>query len=999
MSARRFRADVGSTAAKALQGAIPGVAVIGRGDSNGEMVITYRHANLAHPVRIQAVAEDISEYPDGNNFMIFTDSDDAPPEVMKAMEHVQEFLLGITVMEMVMEVANAITSALATKAAHGNNSDDGDEEMTDVEDTPSCHEASDDEDNDFIGNDDEYFGLGTSREVDQQPHSLGKIHHNASPLPRDLQWRIKSDLGFAKQAGFRVGVLNGLGTSEVTGIVCVSIRVSRLDLSEDALIAWDVPSTDYVVLLIKYDTRYFPLEKIAELPAAHTGVKLRIGLCKNYKPAATEAVNAFSKLDNVPGLASSTTQGSPDEAFRTMFLSASLNQFMNDSLIPLIKLRLSERISWDHANELLLHHSSRGLDGGSSMLVDVLQSEDSSRALDADKGVSGHALLSDHLLDAGGSQARSFPLVAMQFAMQYFARCTQYCLRCHRNVEEGFEALRPYVCSNPLCLFQYMTMGLGPNVEHEIVTEPSVVDLLVSLCYSSLQAHSRSQYPAGGMATATTASTASTANPSVTFRIREFPLGLRLRVPNLFHAQSDRPLPISATLEQRITPALVFSDDVAVSQFHVDQWLALRYRNPDHTGGSKPNALDLKSHAYVHNARITGVFPDQRRVEVALMSRSDSEAVLNAFPADAQKADVYTYDVDFDTLSDAEKSVAMQHIINTLPRISKIREYLLSHPNATLRSYEQVSSATATLLVWIVSSNRSCIIEIGTVNQPDTAGPSDDSQQEYKFPYWTVKEKRRKEFIPGMNGYIQFRFSQGSPDKEVRFNKALQEMAQTKDLSGSPTIFAWHGSDVANWHSILRTGLDFKEIKNGRSFGNGVYFSPYFNTSTGYTASANGARWPNSDLNILSVLSLNEIINVPEEFVARTPHYVVQEQDWHQCRYLFVSTTVRSGDASLSTRVSDDGAPVDMLPQPPQCQVRGPNGQALSIPIASMPTRLGNSALGGPSVKNKASNRALVEESEESSDEDKKLLAPDGRGSHPRLSRSSSMDTIIARDR
>ena len=51
--------------------------------------------------------------------------------------------------------------------------------------------------------------------------------------------------------------------------------------------------------------------------------------------------------------------------------------------------------------------------------------------------------------------------------------------------EEEFEALKPYVCSKPLCLYQYMSLGFGPSVEHEIATQPYVVDLLVSFAYTS----------------------------------------------------------------------------------------------------------------------------------------------------------------------------------------------------------------------------------------------------------------------------------------------------------------------------------------------------------------------------------------------------------------------------------------------------------------------------------------------------------------------------------
>jgi ubiquitin-conjugating enzyme E2 Q len=69
--------------------------------------------------------------------------------------------------------------------------------------------------------------------------------------------------------------------------------------------------------------------------------------------------------------------------------------------------------------------------------------------------------------------------------MRYLLRCTEFCLVCHDKIEGGFEALKPYVCSKPLCLYQYMSLGFGPSVEHEIITQPYVVDLLVSFCYTA----------------------------------------------------------------------------------------------------------------------------------------------------------------------------------------------------------------------------------------------------------------------------------------------------------------------------------------------------------------------------------------------------------------------------------------------------------------------------------------------------------------------------------
>jgi ubiquitin-conjugating enzyme E2 Q len=95
-----------------------------------------------------------------------------------------------------------------------------------------------------------------------------------------------------------------------------------------------------------------------------------------------------------------------------------------------------------------------------------------------------------------------------------------------------------------------------------------------------------------------------------------------------------------------------------------------------------------------------------------------------------------------------------------------------------------------------------------------------------------------------MDGFVQFRFAQGAPDKEQRFHKALEE-TQGRHNSIYPTLFAFHGSRLENWHSIIRSGLDFRDTLNGRACGHGVYHSLNYNTSIGYSREWNVVRNPN----------------------------------------------------------------------------------------------------------------------------------------------------------
>ena len=121
----------------------------------------------------------------------------------------------------------------------------------------------------------------------------------------------------------------------------------------------------------------------------------------------------------------------------------------------------------------------------------------------------------------------------------------------------------------------------------------------------------------------------------------------------------------------------------------------------------------------------------------------------------------------------------------------------------------------------------------------------------------------------------------------------------------------------------------------GRAYGDGVYMSPHASTSLGYSSmhhysGANGTAlaWPNSELKISTTISLQEVVNCPTEFVSQSPHYVVNQLDWIQTRYLFVKTEV-----NCQTRTS---APSQVIEQDKTRVAIGPGGGAISIPITAV---------------------------------------------------------------
>jgi ubiquitin-conjugating enzyme E2 Q len=192
-------------------------------------------------------------------------------------------------------------------------------------------------------------------------------------------------------------------------------------------------------------------------------------------------------------------------------------------------------------------------------------------------------------------------------------------------------------------------------------------------------------------------------------------------------------------------------------------------------------------------------------------------------------AEAAVYNHNFDDMVDSAKAEQIVMLLETLPSIREMRAYLLQQARSAepnLRAWnDRISPAALGLLRWIVASNRSCIVQVDEC----------PGQIELEVTPEKIRLDQRMSNIE--HTYVQFRFSQGAPDKEQRFLSALNEN-RDKLNPKYPTIFAWHGSNLFNWHSIIRSGLDFKEISNGRAHGNGVYHALEQQTSLSYAQAA-----------------------------------------------------------------------------------------------------------------------------------------------------------------
>ena len=125
-----------------------------------------------------------------------------------------------------------------------------------------------------------------------------------------------------------------------------------------------------------------------------------------------------------------------------------------------------------------------------------------------------------------------------------------------------------------------------------------------------------------------------------------------------------------------------------------------------------------------------------------------------------------------------------------------------------------------------------------------------DKQHRLAFPLlnWIITSKQcnivalpRAQQIPNLGTDQQYFLYADSPEKQRRFQ-------DLKRRNGGKSIFLWHGSDIGNWHSIMRNGIiNANEndvgigVKNGSLYGPGIYLSRLGSVSAQYAQGTPGS--------------------------------------------------------------------------------------------------------------------------------------------------------------
>lgn len=230
-------------------------------------------------------------------------------------------------------------------------------------------------------------------------------------------------------------------------------------------------------------------------------------------------------------------------------------------------------------------------------------------------------------------------------------------------------------------------------------------------------------------------------------------------------------------------------------------------------------------------------------------------------------------------------------VMKALDSITSIREMTQAPYLEIKKQMDKQDPLAHPLLQWVISSNRSHIVKLPVNRQ-------------LKF----------------MHTPHQFLLLSSPPAKESNFRAA-------KKLFGS--TFAFHGSHIENWHSILRNGLvvasNTRLQLHGAMYGSGIYLSPMSSISFGYSGmnkkqkvSAKDEPASSSKSNAsqsqkkgqqsqflqsrnLKCIALCEVITSPD-LHKHGEIWVVPNTD-HVCtRFFFVYEDGQVGDANINTQ-------------------------------------------------------------------------------------------------
>ncbi|KAI0773052.1 hypothetical protein BD413DRAFT_538699, partial [Trametes elegans] len=797
---RRFQHDLQNAIRSVEQGVeVQGFRLsnVSSGEEDGSFDCAISRNDGHIDFTLTLLVSDSSEYPSDHTF--FCSSQQKLPETVASIidtvyedgpVSIQSLLLGL-----LERVAKRMTACPRQEA---------DTEMhSGVDETGESNEDEDDEDDAYDM--DEYdmddLAVFGGRTGDQTL--------DASLLQRDFNEIVVH--------GYQPGFIR-FGVDDFALSVSLPAKFLAEMIAPRALVAWDkrlLSGSRHLTLLVSGLRGVYPVVQsdgtLTQTAIAHSAaLQFRVGLSAEYKPTKEDTVellrrfglkeehavqpNAQSEETEEIPLRDDTdddpeppldefeadndleleyplsTEADRTQGFLPFSLSSSLESLLNGHFLAIMQLRLQHGLGWASAEVLRweIENTQRSAAEILREKGEVIRQADNFNQQLAET----YRLPADCLLERKPRDPVNLPLAAFSYLFRRLALCPRYCLVCHQQLDEDIGALKPFVCSSTLCTYQYYNLNRGPSLEYEICSNPTVVDLLVSLAYIAAA-----------------------------------------------EGALEAPLPIGMGL--RVTCRL------------------------------KPTTAADGLH-------------------------------------------------DFDQLNIAEMRGAIRDLIDNLPPIIALKRHLEQprkpgHAKPRLQDVDRsIPDAAWLVLRWCVAS---CTAYLEELQSDDEKVKNMGTCCNQAFATGCALTTAPR----GDPTWRQFRFSVGAPDAEAKFRRAVQQAQQENSNARQfPSLYAFHGSGVKNWHSIIRHGLWFKTVTNGRAYGHGVYFAKDGNVSLGTYAAGATSCWRNSAVKASACVALAEIVNLPEKFVSTNPFFVVSQTEWIVCRYLMVRGPVLNQDTTTA---------------------------------------------------------------------------------------------------
>ncbi|KAJ3442761.1 poly adp-ribose polymerase family [Anaeramoeba flamelloides] len=290
------------------------------------------------------------------------------------------------------------------------------------------------------------------------------------------------------------------------------------------------------------------------------------------------------------------------------------------------------------------------------------------------------------------------------------------------------------------------------------------------------------------------------------------------------------------------------------------------------TQGLKPTCCDKPACIFKHQEMGLGVnvsaeiakTPDLVDFVIttayAAATSNRSENIFNPFPPEFLKQGGKVKDF-----------TRLQKVLNSFPSVDEMAS--VGNNEKTLRKYLNFYHPECySLLRWLLTTNRAHLIKIPKQYQLSEFGT------DYQWVLLSTHPKKEAKFL----------------DLKKKFKNS---------------VYAFHGSPVENWFSILRVGLkNYSNTKNmicGAAMGPGIYMAAQPSTSMGYARSGQG--WSKSRIcqGSFNCMAVCEIIQ--DQTVKKTSVYVIQNEDLVMTRMFIVNFKMNYSSNfntdSLSTKI------------------------------------------------------------------------------------------------